>query len=167
MQQIVPRSLVNNGFVWRTVKAGRGRIPSVRSRRHWKPTSMRYIPGRMEPEQMRPQRAVDQTSPSPPCPAPAELKSPLGDALPAIQSRVYDTLRRKERVVQMVEDRGRMVFLTLLDPTSGAVERQPFSRDTLAVRFQPVGGGAGFLHKDRGPDTADCGSRPSPPRLSL
>ena len=72
----------------------------------------------------------------------------LSTELPTQQSRVYDTLRRRERVVQRVEDRGRMVFLTLLDPASGTVERQPFSREALNARFQPVGGGAGFLRRD-------------------
>jgi len=78
----------------------------------------------------------------------AAVSGSLSERLPAAQSRVYDALRRRERVVQMVEDRGRMVFLTLLDPATGTVDRQPFSREALSARFQPVGGGTGYLQRD-------------------
>ncbi len=76
--------------------------------------------------------------------APAESK----EILPLAGSRVFDMQRRKERIVQMVEDRGRMVFLTLRDPASGSVERQPFEKASLTRRFQMVGGGTGFLQHD-------------------
>src|SRR5260370_16222412 len=50
--------------------------------------------------------------------------------------RLYDKLRGLERIVQLVEARGSLVHLTLRDPKTGAVSRDPFTLAMVERRFE-------------------------------
>ena len=51
-------------------------------------------------------------------------------------ARLYDRRTGRERLVQAVESRGRVVFLSFKHPQTGAIDRQPFSLAELEDRFE-------------------------------
>ena len=50
--------------------------------------------------------------------------------------RLYDRRLNRERLVQAVEARGQVVFLSFKHPQTGAIDRQPFSLTELEERFE-------------------------------
>jgi hypothetical protein len=50
--------------------------------------------------------------------------------------RIYDRRMNRERLVQAVESRGQVVFLSLKHPQTSAIDRQPFSLIELEDRFE-------------------------------
>ena len=50
--------------------------------------------------------------------------------------RIYDRRMSRERLVQAVEARGQVVFLSFKNPQTGAIDRQPFSLTEVEDRFE-------------------------------
>jgi len=50
--------------------------------------------------------------------------------------RLYDRRTGRERLVQAIESRGQVVFLSFKHPQTGAIDRQPFSLAELEDRFE-------------------------------
>ena len=53
-------------------------------------------------------------------------------------TRLYDNRTGCERLVDKIETRGQVVFLSFRNPQNGAVERQPFSAAEVESRFEIV-----------------------------
>ncbi len=67
-----------------------------------------------------------------------EMKSHAKGLLSQLRAgiRLYDRRTGRERLVQAVESRGQIVFLSFKHPQTGAVDRQPFSLAELQDRFE-------------------------------
>lgn len=65
------------------------------------------------------------------------------DVLSQLQpgARLYDRRTGRERLIHQVEQRGRVVFVSFMNPQTGDVDRQSFSVDAIERRFELLDAG--------------------------